>query len=72
VANDNVRCQHRRVVMIREFRKSDTPVLWTLSTLPNIGSTADLEMPLALPAAVSAPTQFADLADVSTNFTGRG
>jgi len=58
--------------MIREFREGDAPVLWTLSTLPNVGETADPGMPLALPAAVSAPTAFADLADVPARFAGEG
>jgi len=58
--------------MVREFREDDAPVLWTLSTLPNIGATADPGMPLALPAAASAPAAFADLADVPARFTGVG
>jgi hypothetical protein len=38
---------------IREFRNDDAPVLWTLSTLPNIGFTADRNTPLSLPAAAA-------------------
>jgi ribosomal protein S18 acetylase RimI-like enzyme len=60
------------MVMIREFREDDASVLWTLSTLPNIGVTTDPGMPLALPAAASAPAAFTDLADVPTWFTGAG
>ena len=58
--------------MIREFRAGDEPVLWTLSVLPNVGATGDPEMTLALPPAVAAPTQFGDLADVTTSFTLAG
>lgn len=60
------------MVTIREFREGDAPVLWTLSTLPNIGATADPTMPLALPAAASAPAAFADLADVHRWFPEAG
>jgi hypothetical protein len=52
------------MVMVQDFREGDAPMLWTLSTLPHIGATADPAMPLALPAAASAPVAFADLADV--------
>lgn len=57
---------------IREFHPRDAPVLWTLSTLPNVGETADLSVPLDLPAADAAPIQFADLADVTASFTRPG
>ena len=60
------------MVTIRKFRNDDAPVLWTLSTLPNIGSTADPHMPLILPAAAAAPPQFPDLADVDGTFTQAG
>ncbi len=60
--------QDSGVVTIREFREEDAPVLWTLSTLPNIGLTADPAMPLALPAAAAAPPQFPDLSGIQTAF----
>jgi GNAT superfamily N-acetyltransferase len=59
-------------VVIRDFRDGDAPVLWTLSTLPNVGATADGAVPLALPAAVCAPAAFGDLADVPAQFGARG
>ena len=40
--------------VIRDARPGDAPVLWTLSTLPNIGETADPHLPLALPPADAA------------------
>jgi GNAT superfamily N-acetyltransferase/SAM-dependent methyltransferase len=60
------------VTTIREFRPGDAPVLWTLSTLPNVGHTADPAAPLNLPAAPEAPIQFADLADISAHFVRPG
>lgn len=60
------------MVTIRDFHDGDAPVLWTLSTLPNIGVTADPALPLALPAAAAAPPQFADLADIPATFTDVG
>jgi GNAT superfamily N-acetyltransferase len=64
--------QDSGVVMIREFREADAPVLWTLSTLPNIGFTADPAMPLALSAAAAVPPQFPDLSDIQTAFVQAG
>ena len=58
--------------VIREFRSADAPALWTLSTLPNVGETADPCVPLDLPAAAEAPLAFGDLADVATHFTRVG
>jgi hypothetical protein len=61
------------MVTVRDFRAGDAPVLWTLSTLPNIGGTADPDAPLTLPAAASPPVrEFADLADVPGRFAGAG
>ena len=54
--------------IIRDARPADAPVLWTLSTLPNIGDTADPAMPLTLPPACAAPSSFADLVDVQATF----
>lgn len=56
------------VTTIREFHPGDAPALWTLSTLPNVGHTADVTVPIELPAASAAPVQFADLADIPANF----
>lgn len=47
-------------------------MLWTLSTLPNIGHTADPAAPLPLPAAPAAPAEFADLADIPVHFIRAG
>lgn len=57
---------------IREFRDGDAPVLWTLSTLPNIGATADAAAPLGLPPSAGAPAAFSDLADVTARFEAVG
>lgn len=57
---------------IREFRPGDAPTLWTLSTLPNVGHTADTTVPIELPAASAAPIQFADLADIPARFLSLG
>ncbi|MBR7835566.1 GNAT family N-acetyltransferase [Actinospica durhamensis] len=57
---------------IREFDPRDAPVLWTLSTLPNVGETADASVPLDLPAAAAAPIEFADLADITAGFIRPG
>ncbi|MBR7830987.1 GNAT family N-acetyltransferase [Actinospica sp. MGRD01-02] len=57
---------------IREFHPGDAPALWTLSTLPNVGRTADPTVPIELPAASAAPIQFADLADIPANFIRAG
>ncbi|WP_018348054.1 GNAT family N-acetyltransferase [Longispora albida] len=56
------------MVIVRDFRAADAPVLWTLSTLPNIGATADPDRPLALPPAAEAPAAFSDLADIPGEF----
>lgn len=58
--------------MIRDFLSGDAPALWTLSTLPNVGHTADLTVPIDLPAASAAPIQFADLADIPAYFIRPG
>ena len=60
------------VTTIREFHPGDAPALWTLSTLPNVGHTADVTVPIELPAASAAPVQFADLADIPANFIRPG
>ncbi|ETA71057.1 GNAT family N-acetyltransferase [Actinospica robiniae] len=60
------------VATIRDYRPGDAPALWTLSTLPNVGHTADATVPIELPAARAAPSQFADLADIPAHFIGPG
>ncbi|GIG61771.1 hypothetical protein Lfu02_61430 [Longispora fulva] len=60
------------MVTIRGFRDADAPVVWTLSTLPNIGATADASIPLALEPAAGPPAAFDDLADVRASFDGAG
>lgn len=62
----------RTATIIRDARPADAPALWTLSTLPNIGDTADPTLPLALPPAAAAPPSFADLADVQATFVATG
>ena len=57
---------------IREFHPGDAPTLWTLSTLPHIGHTADPTVPLDLPAASAAPIRFTDLADIPAHFIRPG
>ena len=58
--------------VIRDAHPGDAPVLWTLSTLPNIGETADPHLPLALPPADAVPPSFTDLADVRATFVAVG
>jgi len=64
--------RERTATVIRDARPADAPILWTLSTLPNIGDTADPSMPLALPPAAAAPLSFPDLADVQAGFVAVG
>ncbi|MEV6521963.1 GNAT family N-acetyltransferase [Longispora sp. NPDC051575] len=58
------------MVTIRGFQDADAPLVWTLSTLPNVGATADASMPLALEPAAGPPAAFDDLADVRASFAG--
>jgi ribosomal protein S18 acetylase RimI-like enzyme len=60
------------VVTVRRFRESDTPVLWALNALPNIGETADPRVRIPLPPAAAPPAGFPDLADVEAGFLARG
>lgn len=46
--------------------------MWALNALPNIGETADPSVPVPLPAADAAPTDFSDLADVEGSFLAVG
>ncbi|WP_412537699.1 GNAT family N-acetyltransferase [Longispora sp. K20-0274] len=60
------------MVIIRQFQDTDAPLVWTLSTLPNIGVTADPSMPLALEPASAPPAAFDDLADIRASYTDAG
>jgi ribosomal protein S18 acetylase RimI-like enzyme len=72
VASDGHWRQGQAVISIRAFREEDSPLLWTLSILPNIGHTADPQVPLPLPPAVEPPASSPDLADVCLNFHRAG
>jgi ribosomal protein S18 acetylase RimI-like enzyme len=60
------------MVCLRQARASDGPRLWALNALPNIGVTADPDLPLHLPRPAGPPTDFPDLADVMTSFVECG
>lgn len=60
------------MVTVRRFRGGDSGVLWALNALPNIGATADLSVPIPLPAVAEAPGGFPDLADVEASFLATG
>ncbi|SNY45606.1 GNAT family N-acetyltransferase [Paractinoplanes atraurantiacus] len=60
------------MVTVRRFRDEDAGVLWALNALPNIGDTADLAVPIPLPALAEPPAEFPDLADVEATFLARG
>ena len=62
------RCTVDGVVTVRRFRGADAGMLWALNALPNIGETADPNVPIPLPPAIEAPVNFPDLADVAANF----
>lgn len=60
------------MVTVRRFRDTDTPLLWALNALPNIGETADPSVPIPLPPAATPPAGFPDLADVEAGFLACG
>jgi ribosomal protein S18 acetylase RimI-like enzyme len=60
------------VVTLRRFEDADAPTLWALNDLPNIGATADPDVPLPLPPAARPPADFPDLADVAGCFLRAG
>jgi len=60
------------MMSVRRARAYDGPVLWTLNNLPNVGSTADPTIPLALPPAEEPPVGWPDLANVVESFVGVG
>jgi N-acetylglutamate synthase-like GNAT family acetyltransferase len=57
---------------VRRFRRGDGPTLWTLNNLPNVGSTTDTSLPLALPRAALPPPEFPDLANIEESFIAAG
>jgi ribosomal protein S18 acetylase RimI-like enzyme len=60
------------VVKVRRFVASDAPRAWALSTIPNVGLTADPQAPLDLPIPPEPPTNFPELADVPAHFLNAG
>lgn len=50
--------------MIRRFREADTPAVWALNALPNVGATADPTVPVPLPPSTVPPSDFPDLIDI--------
>ena len=60
------------VMTARRARRGDTPRLWALNNLPNIGPTADPTMPIDLPIPDGPPRAFPDLADVEASFVEAG
>ena len=60
------------MVTVRRFSETDTPVLWALNALPNIGETADPSVQIPLPPTAAPPAGFPDLADVEAGFLARG
>ncbi len=60
------------MLTVRGFRDRDAPTVWALSTLPNIGATADPTVPLTLPPAPAPPAAFPDLADVPGSYLEPG
>jgi ribosomal protein S18 acetylase RimI-like enzyme len=60
------------VITVRRFEDADTPTLWALNDLPNVGATADLTVPLPLPPAASPPVNFHDLANIAGCFLHQG
>ena len=56
----------------RRARREDTPRLWALNDIPNIGRTADQTQPIHLPIPDGPPSAFPDLADVEANFVQAG
>jgi ribosomal protein S18 acetylase RimI-like enzyme len=60
------------MVMVRRFLDADAPTLWALNALPNIGVTADPEVPVPLAPAAVPPADFPDLGDIGASFLGVG
>jgi ribosomal protein S18 acetylase RimI-like enzyme len=57
---------------IRRAVSEDSPRLWALNQLPNVGLTSDPDLPLDLPGPTEAPPSFPDLADVTASFLADG
>ena len=57
---------------MRRFDASDRQRVWALSTIPNIGATADASAPLDLPLPDGPPDAFPRLADVEASFVRAG
>lgn len=60
------------MLTVRIVEPADLPVLWTMAVLPNLGVTADIAMPIPLPAAPAPPAEFSDLADPAAAFAAAG
>ncbi|MHB8449656.1 MAG: GNAT family N-acetyltransferase [Mycobacteriales bacterium] len=59
-------------VLVRRPVAAGTLRLWALTSLPNIGYTADPSLPLDAPNPPSEPGAFPDLTDVQATFVARG
>ena len=59
-------------VEVRRFEVLDAPRVWALSTIPNVGHTADPTVPLDLPLPDGPPASFPLLADIDGSFAGAG
>jgi len=64
--------EHAGPVELRSYEAPDARRVWALSTVPNIGHTADPGMPLDLPQPDAPPPTFPYLADVEGSFRAVG
>jgi len=60
------------VVIVRRYEPRDARDVWALTTLPNVGRTADPTLPLDLPLPAGPPADFPHLADVEAAFNAAG
>ena len=60
------------MLTVRSVESADLPVVWAMAVLPNVGATADLSVPVPLPPAHTAPSEFSDLADPAVTFGAAG
>lgn len=59
-------------MLLRRFVASDAGRVWALNNRPNVGETADPDVPLDLPIASGPPKAFPYLADVQRHFLDSG
>lgn len=55
-------------MILRQFVASDTGAVWALNNLPNVGDTADPDLPIDLVHPTGPPQSFPYLADVERHF----